>query len=1043
MRPEAHSRRLFSITRAKEKMFEFGLSEEMHLKLPPDEFYNPATLFVLTISILGDYAANLCEGTEQTESASDNVEFAARFFDAYLGSQLGGAAPEKVLGLAASAYYLAGRPGSSVVLARRMASNYAHDFEGLMIWLLNASWEKTPEFGGYFKSMLWAAAVLMSTHFLAGESVTVQQVTDAFQRLRESVYVSGTAEEVLYVDICVAVAIKRLASSSWVLLPRFTNVGESFWKAAITRPKFPKELWESQILLGQAGVFNGRSAVIQMPTSAGKTRSLEIILRSAFLANRVRLAVIVVPFRALCHEVGVSLDGSFEEDDVKINELTDALQLDFMAQLAEMLGQQVSHTKYILVVTPEKLLYVLRQQPELSKFIGLVAYDEGHQFDSGARGIVYELLLTELKALLSAASQTLLISSVIKNAQAVGEWLIGEGVTVVDGTTLLPTSRSVAFASWAESLGRLMFFDSNNYKAFDYFVPKVIEQQTLDKKKGDKKVRHFPERGDDAAKDVSLYLGVTLAREGAVAVFCGLKATADNMATRVVEVYGRNFDKPPPATYSDASEIKKMCALIGAHFGIDSDLFKAARLGVFVHHGNTPQGLRLAIEYGMQSNLLRFVACTSTLAQGVNLPIRYLIVSSVYQGGDRIKTRDFLNLVGRAGRAGMHTEGLVIFADPSVMAEGSDGWKFDMSVNLLAQSRSEDTTSSLLDLIAAPRNEKGTRSVPMAPGELLALLLGNDDQIERWAREVQRVRFKFGFTAKDLVKQIRFKKKLLVSVESYLMSNRGDVSIEEFMSRAARLASSTLAYSLGTPLQQLELQQLFSALALHVEGLVPNHARQLIYSKTLLGAEAARFVDAWVNQNREQLIELKTNDQWIDAVWPLFKGLMDDNFFHTVRPLDFSKNIAVGWLSGVTYAELIKYAEGAKASKPWGDTQRRRVTQADVLDFCEGTLGFDCALILSAVSQFLYGQRAATDEEALPLQRFQKALKYGLPDWLAISTYEQGFSDRVIAQTIATYLRSQGYEGEFFGGSLDGHKVGLRMLLEEFPSYYTGVFTTL
>ncbi|MCV5901382.1 hypothetical protein OFN63_35370, partial [Escherichia coli] len=81
----------------------------------------------------------------------------------------------------------------------------------------------------------------------------------------------------------------------------------------------------------------------------------------------------------------------------------------------------------------------------------------------------------------------------------------------------------------------------------------------------------------------------------------------------------------------------------------------------------------------MQKGLINFIACTSTLAQGVNLPIRYLIVQGVYQGVGRVKVRDFQNLIGRAGRAGMHTEGVVIFADSTVWdrrKNWQEGWKF-------------------------------------------------------------------------------------------------------------------------------------------------------------------------------------------------------------------------------------------------------------------------------------------------------------------------------------------------------------------------------
>ena len=85
-------------------------------------------------------------------------------------------------------------------------------------------------------------------------------------------------------------------------------------------------------------------------------------------------------------------------------------------------------------------------------------------------------------------------------------------------------------------------------------------------------------------------------------------------------------------------------------------------------------------------NLVRFVVCTSTLAQGVNLPIRYLIVTSVYQGMERIKVRDFHNLIGRAGRAGMYTEGSILFADPVVYDKRhnpKDGWRWNIVKELL------------------------------------------------------------------------------------------------------------------------------------------------------------------------------------------------------------------------------------------------------------------------------------------------------------------------------------------------------------------------
>ena len=212
------------------------------------------------------------------------------------------------------------------------------------------------------------------------------------------------------------------------------------------------------------------------------------------MSGRGKLTIIIVPFRALCHEIGNSLRDAFRLDDVKVNELTDTLQIDYLEQIAELFDATGSTSKYVLALTPEKFLYLLRQTPSLVNSVGLVIYDEGHQFDTGSRGIVYELLLTEIKKLLPAGAQTILISAVIENAQAIAKWLIGENAQVVTGNDLTPTARSAAFATWAEKLGQMMFYESTPLQRPDYFVPRVIEQQKLDKLGREVKARAFPKR---------------------------------------------------------------------------------------------------------------------------------------------------------------------------------------------------------------------------------------------------------------------------------------------------------------------------------------------------------------------------------------------------------------------------------------------------------------------------------------------------------------------------------------------------------------------
>ncbi|MYN45999.1 DEAD/DEAH box helicase [Pseudoduganella sp. FT93W] len=1039
MKPEYRSQNVLKITRSKGKMYEFGIDESHHIAIP--DGVEPASLFLLTVGILGDYAAEIANSPDAEISPGEELQFSAKFFDAYLASRFDDAPSQDVLLLASAAYYLAERPGSSFVLAKRLVSTAEDDsVENFLRWLLNAKWTEPLTGVGAFSEKINALASEISNHFIFGLP-DARTLHKSFSSLRKTVYQWGTPRNLLFTDLVVAVAAMRVEASSWELLPRYTGLPAPLWATALQHPHFPKELWPSQVLLGINGIYNGVSGLVQMPTSAGKTRSLEIILRSAFLSGRAKLAVVVVPFRALCHEVGGSLRESFASDDVKVDELSDALQMDFMAEIAEIFGGTAPSTKYILVLTPEKLLYVLRQQPALSQQIGLVAYDEGHQFDSGSRGIVYELLLTELKAILPSNVQTILISAVIKNAAPVANWLIGDGAVVVDGTTLFPTARSIAFASWLESAGQLRFFDERPVRRdkYDYFVPRVIEQQVLLKKPREKE-RKFPEKGKDAAKDVSLYLGISLVPQGAVAVFCGKKDTAEGMAKRIVEVYSRQYQKAAPNTFSDQNEILAMTSLLGKHFGETSYLFKAAELGCFVHHGNTPHGVRLAVEYGMQKSLLKFVICTSTLAQGVNLPIRYLIVSSIYQAGEQIKTRDFLNLIGRAGRAGMHTEGLVIFADSSVIDDTtSKKWQFDMSANLLAPEKSEDTSSSLLSIIAPIPDETKKLILPMSFSDLAQLLVATDEQISHWAH--QKVREVRGFTAEWLIKQIKRKRQLQKALESYLMSNRGFDTQDEFQSHAASLAESTLAFSIATDEQKEQLQILFRTVAIYVDGVAPRQDKQHIYAKTLLGVADARTVEEWVELNRESLLGIQTNDEWLKAIWPLFQAILDSMFFHSVLPPDVPYLLAKLWINSSPYSAILENAKLMGGTRPWGEGTRK-LTEQDVMEFLEKQLCFECSLIVSAVSQFLFGSNLAS-EEATVLQFFQKSLKYGLKDRLSISVFDAGLADRVIAIDVAEALRGSGYSEQYASTAFKTHRPVIAASIAQYPAYFKSILENI
>ncbi|WP_110877659.1 DEAD/DEAH box helicase [Franconibacter helveticus] len=1040
-----NSKRLFGITRSKGKMYEFGLDESQHLKVP--EGSDPLQLFVMTVATLGDVTGVLAELsnplTPLPPETQAELNFCASFFDAILDSGFAQGLERTTLLLASAAYYIARRPGSSLVLARRIEYRpESNKVEHFLQWLLKA------DFRNYWRlddkgygSLLNLISHHIVTHFSGGG---LQQLIESLLKtLRNKAYKMGTAEELLYADVAISVCRMRLAASAWSTLPQYSGLSAEYWRPVIQRGRFPKELWPSQLLLGTRGIYSGASGLIQMPTSAGKTRSIELVLRSAFMSARTRLAVVVAPFRALCQEIALSLQQDLAGDDIKVNELTDALQIDFVEQIAELLGSAPPSTPNVLVLTPEKFLYVLRQSPKVLKHVGLVVYDEGHQFDTGGRGITYELLLTEIKGLLPDTAQTLLISAVMQNPQAVARWLMGPyKAQVVDGATLLPTSRSVAFASWTESLGQLMFHE-NGYDKEDYFVPRIIEPAQLEGIKADSAL--FPTRAKSS--DVSLYLGLRVAGKGSVAIFCGTKLIANGIAKRAVEIADAGYTTVWPSAYADPEEVSALKTLIEGNFGSDALLLKAAELGIYTHHSNTPQGIRLALEHGMQKGLINFIACTSTLAQGVNLPIRYLIVQGVNQGAGRVKVRDFQNLIGRAGRAGMHTEGVVIFADSTVWdrrKSWQESWKFQSAVELLSPESAEGVTSSLL-LLLKPFTLSRIHVFPFTAGYLLDLM-DNETEWQRWAQQLadsvpRLTKNKKDALVKALLVSLTDRKKMTHTLESYLMANCTTTDSATFEQRAGELARETLAYSLASTDEADKLEDYFRLVARRIESVESSPVKQAFFGKTLLGAKQTKRIEIWADEHKDMLLTLNSNDEWLTAVWPLLAELSDSRFFRSVEPDDASFKLALLWIDGTSFGEIFRKALEMQVKKKVGK-RKYKVSNDDILQFLESKLAFDCTLILAALAQFIFSPEEIVGERGSSLAHFQKSLKYGLPDTLSMSVFEAGFADRYISQAVRDALLQDEYEGSSFDEARKSHPSAIEYVIRATPAYFKYVLSS-
>ena len=133
------------------------------------------------------------------------------------------------------------------------------------------------------------------------------------------------------VSTCTALSMEYAAAT---LLPRYSGIPLSSWEPSLKSNKFGKLLWQAQQRIGEKGAFAGKDLFIQLPTGSGKTKSIELIIRSRILAGGCDTSIVVAPLRALCSEISKDLEDSLG-DVACVHHASDIFELDGWLNLGD------------------------------------------------------------------------------------------------------------------------------------------------------------------------------------------------------------------------------------------------------------------------------------------------------------------------------------------------------------------------------------------------------------------------------------------------------------------------------------------------------------------------------------------------------------------------------------------------------------------------------------------------------------------------------------------------------------------------------------
>ena len=464
----------------------------------------------------------------------------------------------------------------------------------------------------------------------------------------------------------------------------WSRLRELFIALLHRRPKAEVDLWPSQIAAASRAVDQSDDLVVSLPTSAGKTRIAELcILRCLAGGKRV---VFVTPLRALSAQTETTLERTFGPLGKTISALYGSIGVSGF-------DEDAIRERDIVVATPEKLDFALRSDPSLLDDVGLLVFDEGHMIGLNEREIRYEVQIQRLLRRADAHERRIVcLSAILPDGDQLDDfagWLRRDHPGGLIKHDWRPTRLWFGEVVWSSPTARLNLRIGDERPWVQRFLTGAAPPNWVPPKR--RRAKLFP----CDQRELCLATAWRLVEDRqTVLIFCPERRSVEPFADVIVDLHERG------ALHSlleaDPAVLNTAIALGEEWLGPDSATLKCLRLGVALHHGALPTTYRKEIERLLRDSILKVTISSPTLAQGLNLSATAVVMHSLHRFGERIEISEFKNVIGRAGRAYVDVEGIVLFPMFDDIAKKRRNWE-----GLINDLGARDMESGLVRLVAA------------------------------------------------------------------------------------------------------------------------------------------------------------------------------------------------------------------------------------------------------------------------------------------------------------------------------------------------------
>jgi ATP-dependent RNA helicase HelY len=458
---------------------------------------------------------------------------------------------------------------------------------------------------------------------------------------------------------------------------------------------FPFELDPFQVEACHA-LESGKGVLVAAPTGAGKTIvgefAVDLVIGSG------GKCFYTTPIKALSNQKFAELTEKYGE--AKVGLLTGDTSINSEAQIVIMTTEVLRNMIYANSSTINDLKYVVM--------------DEVHYLADKFRGAVWEEILIHL----SDAVQVISLSATVSNAEEFGEWLQtvrGDTEVIVSEIRPVPLYQHVLFGN------RLLdLFGENNklnpeLTRLERDSYRQVRGNWRDRPKGPKPLTRseIVEKLDREGLLPAITFIFSRNNCDAAVRQClaaGLRLTNSQERAEIRSVIARNIK----------NLAEEDLVVLGYYEWAD-----ALERGIAAHHAGLLPAFKVTVEELFQRGLVKAVFATETLALGINMPARTVVLEKLSkwngEGHVAVSPGEYTQLTGRAGRRGIDIEGNAVILWSNDLDSTSVGGlastrtyplkssfkpTYNMSINLISQFGSERARTSLESSLAQFQADK-------------------------------------------------------------------------------------------------------------------------------------------------------------------------------------------------------------------------------------------------------------------------------------------------------------------------------------------------